>query len=426
MKKNILTICLLGGAFLFPALCAIAQERDVYFNPSALNGNVNWGNVAWLDSFGVTTAAPDADSNVFLEGPRASNYRHVVVPAGDDVTINSLTLSNSNWGANTYRTLELIGTVDNRVKFTVTNGITIAERHNSIYGSYTDFTSGAIGLQYFGRIDFTASTFTSGEISGAGAVNTIFAFDSTVANVGGVSVTSGGLTSVVNGSALTIKTGNYYASGAHTVTVENSSFTVEQNFILGNTGTLNFTGAVADFNYGIRSSNGTLTLGAKDSTIIVRDSTYTGSTSTAIAVADGQVAKINLVNSTIVTDLSDSIDIRNTGSEINISMMDEGDVAISTGVLNFTGVLTVDFAGMLLTEDKYFTLISATNAGDLFAALDTDGNIIVTGLATGESYAWDVSAGSIGIHFYAIPEPGAYAAIFGAIALVLVAYRRRK
>ena len=424
MKTKTLTLSLLGGALLFSALGAFAQERDVYFNPNSLTGDINWGDISWSDSLGDPTTAPDADSNVFLSGPRAGSYRHVIIPAGSDITVNKLTLANSGWAGNNWRTLDIVGTSENRVNFTATNGVTIAENFNSLYAAYTNFKSGAISLPYYGRLDLTQSTIAAGQITG-GNVTTI-AFDSTTGTVDGINVSNGGVTNITNGSAITLKVNDFYTGGTHTLTVSDSSFTVEKNFIVTSNATLNFTAATVDINTGMRFSSGTLMLNATDSAIIVRDGTYGGGTTTAIAVGDGQAATINLVNSTIETALSDSIDIRNASSEINISMMDEADVAITTGVLNFTGILTIDFAGMNLTEDKYFTLISATNAGVLFDALNASGNIIVDGLAVGESYAWDVTSGSIGIHFYAIPEPSTYAAIFGALALAFAVYRRRK
>ena len=102
-------------------------------------------------------------------------------------------------------------------------------------------------------------------------------------------------------------------------------------------------------------------------------------------------------------------------------------------VQTFSGMLEIDFTKYLAETlfETPFTLISAANSWE--AAQDyltTENNEYVNVIKANEEDTWEiVQEGNDLLIYYTsavIPEPGTYAAIFGALALAFAAYRRRK
>ncbi len=97
----------------------------------------------------------------------------------------------------------------------------------------------------------------------------------------------------------------------------------------------------------------------------------------------------------------------------------------SSLVLNSSLVaLEVDFTEYSLTTNQRFDLITSVDS-DLSSY--TNLQTTFTGLKAGETanLAYDALTKTLYVD-YAVPEPSTYAAIFGALALAFVAYRRRK
>ena len=422
MMTSKFVISLSACFLLAPFSLAVAQEetRDAYFDPQNLPADIAWGNIDWLDADGQPTAAPDENTNVYLSGQRAAYYRHVVVPAGSDITVNSLTLANSGWGSNASKTLEISGTADNLVKFSVKNAITFegtAGQFNSIYADYTNFSAGSIAISYFGLVDFKNSTVDIGKITTAN-VSTM-AFSGTSGTVAGISTGHSGNLNIQNSSDITV-TEDFYSNANWNFNFSDSKATFAKTLSTATQANFTVTNSTVDINTGLRSGGGALVLNLENSSIVVRG-VYGSSKNGIHAAGNGS---FSLVNSTISTGAND-ITINSDASTISISMMDASQTLIECGNLNFTGILTVDFTGMDLARDTDFTLISAANAGTVFQALLDGGKVEVLGLKAGESYSWNISDTSVVLSFAAIPEPAAYAALFGALALAFAAYRRR-
>ncbi len=142
------------------------------------------------------------------------------------------------------------------------------------------------------------------------------------------------------------------------------------------------------------------------------------------------------------------------GGEIYYAIDDSGITAIENNAWNgskFTGKLTVDFKDITLddiTDGRYvlYTTVDLmlTDRTSNWFTLDGDGNVIaidedfvnVILKDSTDTYKFaiesrnDAVLGNVQdlVIYYTnyIPEPGTYAAIFGALALALAAYRRRK
>lgn len=409
---------------------AFAQEEantDVaYVDPSiaCASGNVNWSSIEWTDAEGAVRTAPiSASTDVYISGPRASNYWHPVVEAGSDISMNSLTLAASNSGRNDFKTLEISGTSDAPVTFTIINGLTFSQNFNTIYATNTAFSAGATKMSYLGKLDFTSSNVNLGNVTGGNA--TQYAFNSTTAVLGSVDIGHSANFNVKDKSDVTIA--GWY-SESPTINVENSKFTVSTGgFVSANALTMNFTNAEVDVNYGIRNSNNTLTLNMVDSSLLVRNGAYNGGVSSAIYLNNAnQKSIVSLSNSTIDTLTKDIFLGTNAESTLTFSNLNAEKTAITCGNLTFAGSLIVDFTDSNITQNTVFTLISATNASLVFDELMLNESVVVKGLKEGEDYEWISEGSLVQLQFYAIPEPSACAAVFGALALAFAAYRRRK
>jgi len=138
-----------------------------------------------------------------------------------------------------------------------------------------------------------------------------------------------------------------------------------------------------------------------------------------------------------------TVELMMTSATDTISVSD--DIIICDADIYFSFNLTNEFIESIIAGDEYFDLVIANTIIGTFT--DTF-NIYIAD--TNGYYSWTVTklsgfddgSGSNGIgfgpcdgseiyrlsgfHFSIIPEPSTYAAIFGAIALAFVAYRRRK
>lgn len=107
-----------------------------------------------------------------------------------------------------------------------------------------------------------------------------------------------------------------------------------------------------------------------------------------------------------------------------------------SAIVAFSGVIEIDFSGLKWDttwgEDHKFTLVTATSGNTLLQDwVDTNsasnGNLANIIGAEGEFSADNYNLFvTISRDSLVIPEPSAYAAIFGAIAIAFAAYRRRK
>lgn len=105
-----------------------------------------------------------------------------------------------------------------------------------------------------------------------------------------------------------------------------------------------------------------------------------------------------------------------------------------------TGVISVDFTNLLWDEDwgdsKTFTLLSCTGGSNYITDWVSDYSLTLGEIITANGRITDTelayfSADNTKLYVTiareaAVPEPGTYAALFGAVALAFAAYRRRK
>ena len=409
----------------FIASAAFAQESttdEAYVNPSVAcaTGNINWSAIEWTDAEGVARTSPITSStNVYISGPRGSNYWHPVVEAGSDISINSLTVAASNSGNNAFKSFEIKGTADSPVTFTIANALTLSQNFNTIYATNT---TGDTKMSYLSKLDFTASNVTLGNVSN-GNVATL-AFNSTTANLGTVQMGHTSTVSVVNHSDVT--TANWYMQNP-TLTVSDSKFTIGTGggLVSSNTLKMNFTNAEVDIDMGIRNSAGPMTLNMENSSLLIRRGAYNDGVSDALFFgAADQKATVSLSNSTISTTKGVSFGT-SAESVLTISNLDASKTVITCSNLTFAGSLIVDFTNSNITENTLFTLISATNASSVFDELLVNEMVTVQGLKEGEYYEWISEGSLVQLQFYAIPEPSTYAAVFGILAVAFAFMRRR-
>lgn len=412
----------------FIASAAFAQETttdEAYVNPSTAcaTGDINWSAIEWTDAEGVARTSPITSStDIYISGPRASNYRHPVVEAGSDISINSLTVAVSNSSRNDLKSFEIKGTADSPVTFTIANALTLSQNFNTVYATNTTFSAGDTKMSYLSKLDFTASNVTLGNVSN-GNVATL-AFNSTTANLGSIQMGHSSTVSVVNNSDVT--TANWYMQNP-TLTVSDSKFTIGTGggLVSSNTLKMNFTNAEVDIDMGIRNSAGPMTLNMENSSLLIRRGAYNDGVSDALFFgAADQKATVSLSNSTISTTKGVSFGT-SAESVLTISNLDAAKTVITCSNLTFAGSLIVDFTNSDIDRNTIFTLISATNASSVFDELLVNEMVTVQGLKEGEYYEWISEGSLVQLQFYAIPEPSTYAAVFGILAVAFAFMRRR-
>jgi len=181
--------------------------------------------------------------------------------------------------------------------------------------------------------------------------------------------------------------------------------------------------------------------------ITIRNSRIKASTITTedLSLMDGSYGEftavstrlVHIENSTWVATGVSTLEFLELGGTLEMRMSSAMDaIYVSNKILvsnsypsyiNFT--FTEDFIESILFGDGYFDLIRAnTIVGTMIAPPDTPSYSVAN---SNDTYSWTVSHISGGwrisdINLIAIPEPSTYAAIFGFIALVVVAYKRRK
>ena len=409
------------------ATASFAQDAgsDVaYVDPSisCASGDINWSAIEWTDAEGAIRQDPITSStDVYLSGARASNYWHPVVEAGSVININSLTLDVANSGRNDLKTFEIKGTAESPSSFIIENALTLKQNFNTIYATNATFKAGDTSMSYYGRLSFTGSNVTLGNVAGGNLAS--LAFDSTTANLGTLQMGHTSTVSVANNSNVT--TAGWYMQNP-TLNVSDSKFTVGSGggLVSGNALTMNFTNAEVDVDLGIRSSKGNLILNMENSSLTIRRGTY-NDTADALYLDASSVATVTLSNSTIYA--TKGLNFGATSdSKLTISNLDAAETVITCDNLTFGGSLIVDFSGSNILEDSVFTLISATNASTVFDELLENGMVSVLGLKEGESYKWISDGSLVQLSFSAVPEPATCAAVFGALALALAACRRRR
>lgn len=147
----------------------------------------------------------------------------------------------------------------------------------------------------------------------------------------------------------------------------------------------------------------------------------------ATLLIEGSGSTIN-VNSELKVYGSGIVDGKIVGGELRFNIDDTG---ISTLFANkvsvFEGVITVDFMKILLDEvELEFTILRSNNSladlftNDSFNFIKRDESDIVNWSLSEDSKSLIIS------YVLTIPNPSAYAAIFGAFALSFAVYRRRK
>lgn len=191
-----------------------------------------------------------------------------------------------------------------------------------------------------------------------------------------------------------------------------------------------------------------LEMDSPDDYILVREYKYTDSYGT-IYVKFAEDASISgganlildnkahlMVNSAVTVNVEDggivsyNMDVANTEDESYIYVLEGGDLNFAEGSklnINVNGDLEAytEYYKYILYADNTSTLNSIYN--DIYG-LNENGGIYFTNNGEELNGDWDlfVKGKWLVVSYTAVPEPAAYAAIFGALALAFAAYRRRK
>lgn len=463
MKNILYSLPLFASASLFAAIDAGTYTGEIFdkleLNLTEQNSTWIFDNVTFTNSatFQQNTTA-DVDYKVQLKETSA--------------TLSSFQF-NKNIATATDMTFELLGSEAKRsslsgmtgwsVYLDTSTSDTLSASNILKLGGYSDFTTQNLCIASDYGILGTAGVDISGadnnfNVTGQFYMNRAKATDSNnhlYFNIKGedgkkstavftnnftVEAAGSGLAEVnMNGNA-TMNVGTKFEIGV-TASSGTVNFTMSgENNTLNSTATTNNWGHNFFVGSGATSGEISFTIGGKNNTLsVASNNCWIGTEKT-----DGD-AKIyfNVIGSGHKIDFAGSVNFRQQGLDTTTLLFKSDDAGISTinvgSIGLFTGALEIDFSDFVGDGSGVYemVLISASSDWASKANRFIGSGTSEIGSGTGDAsvqmgdsgLSWEIKYLDNDLVFsytYAVPEPSAYAMIFGALAFAFAAYRRRK
>lgn len=359
-------------------------------------------------------------------------------------------------------TQAIINVYDNAKVTDKTWGVLIGEEANTqnvtanFYGNSVITTGASNGLKIGNSRDWAASASAKSTLNvfGKSTVNasTLYlyknaelnAYENAILNVSNKAYLGDTKTNTVakvnlKGSSVTnLKSYSFISNAAEITVSENATLTFSQNLLVGtfdNSSSANTTSGhlILKGNAKLNSQNSTLIMYGDNSTIELHGSNITP--------ADGTTFMVKCLG------LTSQADTIGTGGKIKFVADSEGISTFKAGYIEYNNstaktayALELDFSNFAPADGEgvyTFNIISSQNnwnnreatiMSNYLADAQLGGDLVkITKASDEDTYSFFTTDGgkTFGITYNYVPEPSTYAMIFGALALALVAYRKR-
>ncbi|MFA6288911.1 MAG: autotransporter-associated beta strand repeat-containing protein [Opitutaceae bacterium] len=421
-----------------------AAFNSGYFSGTlTMTGGSATGTMSNGTSSTIVTNASAATASISANISMVSNTSFTVADGDAAIDLNFTGVKNDSLGTRALTKsgagVLALGGANGYSGATTVNAGTLLLR-NSLALQNSALANGGTGIVFDSSV--ATHAFTIGGLNGSGNL----ALRDNAGTPGAVALTvkAGSYSGVLSGAGSLIKSGagTQTLSGVNTYTGNTTisagtlalgaagTFANSPVINLGTSasqGTLNLTAKTSGFTFGTGqtlSGYGTVNIGAGKLVTFASGSTLAPGNSPGIVNVTGDL--------TLASGSTTNMEIvgRNGGAPVAGTDFDQ---VIVSGALAFGGTLNIDTTGLsgLVAGDSFglftaafytpgFTGVAMTGA---YAPTFEENLGVWTGIDAGLLFTFTEANGTLGIS--AVPEPATYAAIFGALALAGVVWRRR-